>query len=83
MNAAVLISYVKENKSWLGSAQKLIEFPPQDRDYYEVVATVDRFYTMINNLKDLKSGKFKDDEVEDRYGKFLAEFSLLDIREKK
>ena len=37
---------------------------------------------MINNLKDLKSGKFKDDEVEDRYGKFLAEFSLLDIREK-
>ena len=38
---------------------------------------------MINNLKDLKSGKFKDHEVEDRYGKFLAEFSLLDIREKK
>ena len=53
------------------------------RDYYGVVATVDRFYTMINSLKDLKSGKFKDDEVEDRYGKFLAEFSLLDIREKK
>lgn len=53
------------------------------RDYYGVVATVDRFYAMINNLKDLKSGKFKDDEVEDRYRKFLAEFSLLDIREKK
>ena len=53
------------------------------RDYYGVVATVDRFYAMINNLKDLKSGKFKDDEVEDRYGKFLAEFSLLDIRGKK
>ena len=79
MNAAVLVSYVKENKSWHGSAQKLIEFPPQVRDYYGVVATVD---AMINNLKDLKSGKFKDDEVEDRYGKFLAEFSLLDIREK-
>ncbi|MGB8449882.1 MAG: hypothetical protein WCE25_09210 [Nitrososphaeraceae archaeon] len=32
---------------------------------------------MINNLKDLKSGKYKDNEVEDRNGKFLAEFSLL------
>src|SRR6476620_3963277 len=53
------------------------------RDYYGVVATVDRFYAMINNLKDLKSGKFKADEVADMYGKFLAEFSLLDIREKK
>ena len=28
MNAAVLVSYVKENKSWHGSAEKLIEFPP-------------------------------------------------------
>ena len=26
MNAAVLVSYVKENKSWVGSAERLIEF---------------------------------------------------------
>ena len=52
-------------------------------DYYGVVASVDRFYTMINNLKDLKSGKHDDNEVEERYGKFLAEFSLLDIRKTK
>ena len=26
MNAAVLVSYVKENKSWQGSADRLIEF---------------------------------------------------------
>jgi hypothetical protein len=37
---------------------------------------------MINNLKELKSGKFKKDEINDKYSKFLAEFSLLDIREK-
>lgn len=53
------------------------------RDYYGVVATVDRFCTMINTLKDLKSGKVKHAEMQDKYGKFLAEFSLLDIREKK
>ena len=26
MNAAVLVSFVKENKSWRGSAERLIEF---------------------------------------------------------
>src|SRR4249920_3792925 len=26
MNAAVLVSYIKENKSWVGSAERLIEF---------------------------------------------------------
>jgi ureidoacrylate peracid hydrolase len=53
------------------------------RDYYGVVATVDRFYAMINNLKDLRTGKFKHEEIEDKFTKFLTEFSLLDIREKK
>lgn len=52
------------------------------RDYYGVVATVDRFYTLINNLKKLKAGKFKKNAIDEKYGKFLAEFSLLDIREK-
>ena len=52
------------------------------RDYYGVVATVDRFCAMINNLKELKSGKFKEDEIDEKYSKFLTEFSLLDIREK-
>ena len=52
------------------------------RDYYGVVGTVDRFIDMINNLKDMKSGKFKKDEIDEKYSKFLAEFKLLDIREK-
>ena len=52
------------------------------RDYYGLVVSVERFYTMINNLEDIKSGKVKYHEVSERYSKFLSEFSLLDIREK-
>src|SRR5215510_10261284 len=51
-------------------------------DYYGIVVTVERFYSMINNLDDLKSGKFTDVETSEGFTKFLVEFSLLDIREK-
>ena len=50
------------------------------RDYYGLVVDVERFYKMINSLENIKSGQMSDSEILDRYGKFLKEFSLLDIR---
>lgn len=50
------------------------------RDYYGIVVDVERFYKMINSLENIKSGLFNDNEIKERYDKFLKEFKLLDIR---
>jgi ureidoacrylate peracid hydrolase len=50
------------------------------RDYYGLVVDVERFYKMITSLENIKSGQMSDSDISDKYGKFLKEFSLLDIR---
>ena len=50
------------------------------RDYYGLVVDVERFYKMITSWQNIKSGQMSDSELSDKYGKFLKEFSLLDIR---
>ncbi len=50
------------------------------RDYYGIVVSVERFIKLIKTLENIKLGKTNDNDVADKYNKFLAEFQLLDIR---
>jgi ureidoacrylate peracid hydrolase len=52
------------------------------RDYYGLVLDTERFYKLINSLEDLKSGKMDNNELNEKYAKFLKEFRLIDIRKK-
>ena len=52
------------------------------RDYYGLVLDTTRFYKLINSLEDLKSGKMDNNELNEKYAKFLKEFRLIDIRKK-
>ena len=53
------------------------------RDYYGLVVDVERFYKMISALENIKSGQISGSQLSDAYGKFLKEFSLLDIRKEE
>ncbi|WP_458747367.1 cysteine hydrolase family protein [Candidatus Nitrosocosmicus sp. T] len=52
------------------------------KDYYGLVLDTERFYKLINSLEDLKSGKMDNNELDEKYAKFLKEFRLIDIRKK-
>jgi hypothetical protein len=52
------------------------------RDYYGLVPDTMRFYKLINSLEDLKSGKMDNNELEEKYAKFLEEFRWIDIGKK-
>ena len=52
------------------------------RDYYGLVLDTERFYKLINSLGDLKSGKMDNNELNEKYEKFLKEFRLIDVRKK-
>lgn len=52
------------------------------KDYYGLVLDTERFYKLINSLEDLKSGKMDNNELNEKYAKFLKEFRLIDIRKK-
>jgi ureidoacrylate peracid hydrolase len=52
------------------------------RDYYGLVLDTTRFYKLVNSLEDLKSGKMDYNTLEEKYEKFLSEFSLIDVRKK-
>jgi ureidoacrylate peracid hydrolase len=53
------------------------------RDYYGLVMNAERFFRIINNLKKVKTGEVKVEDIStDLMTDFLKEFNLLDIREK-
>ena len=45
INAAILVSYVKENRTWQGSAQRLIDF----WKYLSTRSNIDNFYSYFTN----------------------------------
>jgi hypothetical protein len=47
------------------------------RDYYGLVLDVERFYKLVQTLKDLRSGKMTGKQVSEGHYKFLKEFGLL------